>query len=167
MTSEVTITRAPLVAPWRDPQSLSKEEIVSTIAKLKEACLANPQSADLRTCLGMAHAMNLDVYRSMDSLEEARTLDPESFWAQLKYAELHYRLRTLHKAETETLRALELARDSMEGAIARRMLNEIRRLKREGTQKPEWTKPLLGAALLALAMSILLCLPVVLKAVVK
>ena len=57
----------------------------------------------------MAHAVNYDVYKSMDALEEARAVDPENFWAQLKYAELHYRLRALNKAEEETRRAVDLA----------------------------------------------------------
>ena len=78
---------------------------------------SNPQSADLRTCLGMAHAVNYDVYKSMDALEDARAVDPDNFWAQLKYAELHYRLRALDTAEEETRRALELADDA---AAARR-----------------------------------------------
>ena len=65
------------------------------IQQLEAACLANPQSADLRTCLGMAYAVNYDVYKSMDALEDARAVDPDNFWAQLKYAELHYRLRAL------------------------------------------------------------------------
>ena len=43
---------------------------------LEQACLAEPRSADLRTCLGMAYAMNCDVYKSMDALEEAVALDP-------------------------------------------------------------------------------------------
>jgi hypothetical protein len=163
MTSEITITRAPIVAPWRDPQSLTKAEIVSTIATLKEACLANPQSADLRTFLGMAHAMNFDVYSSMDALEEARTLDPTSFWAQLKYAELHYRLRTLNKAETESLSALNLAQDPLEAAIARKLLGEIRRLKRDGTQKPEWAKSLRAPAFLLLAFAVVIALTMVLR----
>ena len=50
----------------------------------------------------MAHAVNYDVYKSMDALEDARAVDPENFWAQLKYAELHYRLRALNRAEEET-----------------------------------------------------------------
>ncbi len=51
----------------------------------------------MRTCLGMAYAMNYDVYKSMDALEDAVELDPQHFFAQLKYAELHYRLRALVK----------------------------------------------------------------------
>ena len=49
----------------------------------------------------MAHAVNYDVYKSMDALEDARTVDPENFWAQLKYAELHYRLRALNRPRTK------------------------------------------------------------------
>jgi hypothetical protein len=45
----------------------------------------------------------------MDALEEARAIDPTNFWAQMKYAELHYRLRALMRAEDETLKAIELA----------------------------------------------------------
>ena len=34
----------------------------------------------------MAHAMNYDVYASMESLEEARTLEPSNFFAQCRIA---------------------------------------------------------------------------------
>src|SRR6516162_1062093 len=71
--------------PWRDPYSASPMDLAAYIKQLEAACLANPHSADLRTCLGMAHAVNYDVYKSMDALEEARIIDPENFWAQFKY----------------------------------------------------------------------------------
>jgi hypothetical protein len=90
----------------------------------------------------MAYAMNFDVYKSMDALEAAIDLDNTHFFAQLKYSELLYRLRALPRAEQETLKALELARNVWEQSMARKQLQEIRRLTREGTQKPEWTKPM-------------------------
>src|SRR5262245_15562437 len=74
--------------PWRDPHTVEPEELSMYIAQLEQACLDRPESADLRTCLGMAHAMNFDVYKSMDALEEARDIDSTNFWAQQKYAEL-------------------------------------------------------------------------------
>lgn len=132
---------------WRDPRAVEPEELRAIILALQEACQAHPQSADLRTCLGMAYAMNYDAYRSMDALIEARNLEPGNFWAQMKYAELQYRLRALPAAEAETLRALDLARNARQTAVAREQLREIRRLRREGTQKPEWSKPLGPAAL--------------------
>jgi hypothetical protein len=130
---------------------------------LEKACEDNPRSADLRTCLGMAHAMNYDVYRSMDALEYAVQLDPQHFYAQMKFSELFYRLRALARAEKETLIAIELAGNSWELSLARKQLQEIRRLFREGTQKPEWTKSLTAPTILLAVMTVALCLLVNLK----
>lgn len=136
---------------WRDPHTVEPVELRAIIQQLETACAAHPESADLKTCLGMAHAVNLDAYASMDALEEARFLDPQNFWAQLKYAELLYRLRALPKSEEETARALELAGDAWQISLARKQLQEIRRLMREGTQKPAWVKPLTKPAVLLCA----------------
>ena len=150
-----------LPVPWRDPQTVSKQELARYIGSLETACQENPGSADLRTCLGMAYAMNYDVYKSMDALEAAVLLDGTHFFAQMKYAELFYRLRALPKAEEETLKAVNLAENGWELSIAKRQLQEIRRLIREGTQKPEWNKPLKTPALVLLGMTLILSLIVV------
>jgi len=146
--------------PWRDPHSVSPAQLAEYIRTLEQACALDPRSADLRTCLGMAHAMNFDVYKSMDALERAVELEPEHFFAQLKLAELHYRLRALVKAERETLRAIDLAGNAFELSLARKQLLEIRRLVREGTQKPEWSKPLTMPAVFLAVITIVLCLGV-------
>ena len=152
-----------LPIPWRDPHTVEPEELKDYIAILERACLENPENADFQTCLGMAHAMNFDVYKSMDALEEAVRSEPNYFFAQMKYAELHYRLRALIKAETETIRALELAEVPWEYALARKQLQEIRSLMRSGTQKPEWTKSLKPPALALVLMTVILSLLVVWK----
>ena len=153
------IRRLPPV-PWRDPHTVSPARLAEYIGMLEQQCEENPKSADLRTCLGMAHAMNFDVYKSMDALGAAVALEPDNFWAQVKFAELYYRLRALHRAEAETMKAVELAMNAFELSVARKQLQEIRILKREGTQKPEWTKSLRAPAIFLVAMSILLCLVV-------
>src|SRR5262249_4768697 len=127
--------------PWRDPYSVSPRDLAAYIQQLETACLANPRSADLRTCLAMAHAVNYDVYKSMDALEEARAIEPENFWAQLKYGELHYRLRALNRAEEETRRAADLATDPFQLAMARKLMKEIRELQHSSVRNVEWTKP--------------------------
>ena len=146
--------------PWRDPHTVSPNDLVRYIQQLELACEQNPRSADLRTCLGMAHAMNYDVYKSMDALEAAVALEPDNFWAQLKYAELHYRLRALIVAERETLKAVDLATNAWELSLARKMLQEVRRLMRDGTQKPEWTKPLARPAWVLMGMMVVFSLMV-------
>jgi len=123
---------------WRDLQSVEPEQLAELIASLKDACLQNPASVNLRTCLGMAYAMNYDVYDSMDALEEARRIDPANFLAQLKYSELLFRLRVIERAEEETRRALGLATTPWELSVVRRQLSEIRRLKREGLVRGGW-----------------------------
>jgi hypothetical protein len=145
-----TVTSRPLVLPWRDPHTLPGADLLAAIERLERACVENPRSPDLRVCLGMAYAMHLDVYKSMDALEAAVGLAPDHFLAQFKLAELLYRLRALYRAEQETTKALNLATNPWEVAMARRQLQEIRRLIREGTQKPAWTKSL-AAPLLTLA----------------
>jgi hypothetical protein len=148
----------PLPVPWRDPHTVSREVLREHIAGLEQACADNPASPSAWTCLAIAYAMDYRVARSFSALEQARELAPDFFWGQFKYAELLYRLRALPKSEQETLRALELAATPAEYAVARRQLQEIRGLIREGTQKPAWTKPLAASALLGLAFSIGLCL---------
>jgi len=134
--------------PWRDPHDVPPRELADYIQRLEHACLEYPHSANLRTALGMAHAVNYDVDRSMEALEQARAVDPNSFWAQLKYAELHYRLRILDKAEEETRRAAELAENVLQLAIARKQMSDIRTLKHSAVRNVHWTKPLSIPALL-------------------
>jgi tetratricopeptide (TPR) repeat protein len=142
--------------PWRDPHSVSSEDLTAYIQQLEAACQANPQSASLRTCLGIAYAVGYDVYKSMDALEEALAIDPEHFWAQLKYGELLYRLRALPRAEEETRRAADLAANPLQLAIARRQMKEIRDLKNGSVRNMEWTKPLtVPAVLLALMFAVM------------
>ncbi len=142
--------------PWRDPHGVSPVDLTAYIQQLEAACLANPQSADLRTCLGMAHAVNYDVYKSMDALEDARAVDPENFWAQLKYAELHYRLRALKRAEEETRRAADLANSPFQLAVARKQMQEIRTLQHSSVRNVEWTKPLTIPAVVFSAMIVVM-----------
>jgi len=138
------------VLPWRDPHSVPPEKLAEFIASLREACTKNPHNADLRTCLGIAYAMNYEVYPSMDALEEARRIEPDNFFAQLKYSELLFRLRVIDRAEEETLTALNLAGNNWEMSLARKQLSEIRRLKHKGMTRPRWTKSLKASAIACL-----------------
>ena len=146
--------------PWRDPETVPPAKLREYIRDLEKSCEQSPHSADLRTCLGMAYAMNYEVYKSMDALELAVQLEPDHFFGQLKYAELHYRLRALIKAEEEALKALELAANAWEISLARKLLHEIRTLHRNGTQKPEWTKSLKAPAFCLAGMMILVSIMV-------
>ena len=163
ISTTLTATSAPVVVTgaspalprWRDVHTLPPGELAAYIRQLEQACLAEPRSADLRTCLGMAYAMRYDVDRSMDALEAAIALDAGSFWARLKYGELHYRLRALNKAEAETAKALTLAADRWQFSLARKQLQDIRALKATCVRNVEWSKPLtVPGLMLALLLAI-------------
>jgi hypothetical protein len=147
-----------LPIPWRDPHTVSPTELASHIRNLEKAVADHPESADLKTCLGMAYAMDYRVYRSMDLLQAATAQDPNHFFAQFKLSELFYRLRALPRAEEETLRAVALAGNGWELGMARRQLQDIRQRIREGTQRPEWNKSLKTPAIAFVAVSVCLCL---------
>ena len=149
--------------PWRDPHTVPPAELALHIRNLEQACLEHPESADLRTCLGMAYAMNYDVYKSMDALEEATSLEPQHFWAQMKLAELQYRLRTLESAEAETIKALNLAANPWQFSVARKQLQEIRRLKHESIRNVTWNKPLTAPVLVFSALLLLIFVTMALK----
>jgi hypothetical protein len=106
----------------------------------------------------MAYAMNFEVYKSMDTLEAAVALDKTHFFAQMKYAELLYRLRALQRAEEETVKAVNLAGNGWELGMARKQLQEIRQRWREGSQKPAWNKPLKTPAITLMALMVVLSL---------
>ena len=148
-----------LSVPWRDPHVVPPTELSSYIGALEQACLDNSQSADLRTVLGMAHAVNHDVPRSMEALEVAVSLDPDNFWASFKYAELHSRLRALNRAEELTITALNLATNGWQLSLARKQLQEVRALKRNSIRNLSWKMPVAGpivalsATLLAVAVA--------------
>jgi hypothetical protein len=144
--------------PWRDPHTVSPVKLAEYIQSLLAQCGGPSDSADLRTCLGMAYAMNFDVYCSLDSFEAAVALDPSHFFAQLKYSELLYRIRTLRRAEEETLRALELANNGWELSLARAQLKEIRGLLRKGNERPAMLASWRCPAFLAAAAAVLLAL---------
>jgi tetratricopeptide (TPR) repeat protein len=148
-----------LSVPWRDPHAIPPTELAAYIGALEQACLDNPQSADLRTVLGIAHAVNHNVPKSMETLEVAVSIDPDNFWASLKYAELHSRLRALNRAEDLTTRALNLATNGWQLSLARKQLQEVRTLKRNSTRNLSWKMPIAGpvlalsATLLAVAVA--------------
>src|SRR5262245_1534558 len=92
-----------LAVPWRDPHTVPKEERALYIVALEQTCLDHPRSADVRTMLGIAHVLNHDVENAMDTLQIAVEIDPDSFIANYKFAELHFRLHALTRAEALTV----------------------------------------------------------------
>ena len=106
---------------------------------LENACALYPESADLQTCLGMAHAQNEAVYPAKAAYEAALALDPRHFFARLRYAELCCRVGAWPRAELEAGHALRLARNGWESAMVRRLVEEIS--TESGSRRAVWRLP--------------------------
>jgi tetratricopeptide (TPR) repeat protein len=146
-------------APSEGPQSASPEALAQVIRDLEWQCRECPGSAELHVRLGMAHAMNFDAVRSVESLEAALAADPNHFEARLQYAGMQARLGHPDRAEEEAAAALELATAAEEVAAARRLVEEAQRLKRENRParvagKSLWL-PLLALLLILAALRLL------------
>lgn len=169
----LALTPRPAAAPVRrespfaallptDLTIASPDELAQTIGELERACLENPASAALWTCLGIACAVRYDVTKAIDALERATEAEPDHFWAQLKYGELQYRLRVLAHAEATTLKAETLASNPWELSLARKQLKEIRKLTGGKSLQPGLTTPArLVPALLCSAVMLVIGLAVI------
>ena len=99
----------------------------ATSSSSKQACLDNPQSADLRTCLGMAYAVNYDVYKSMDALEDgARRRSGRTSGRSSSTPSCTTGSARSTVAEKETRRPSIWRRTAGSSRVARKQLQEIR-----------------------------------------
>ena len=112
---------------WRDPATVSPAELDSYIKSLEEACVAEPGSADLLTCLGVARTAKSEPASAQLAFEKALAAEPEHFFARLRYSELLLQLRKFKTAEGHTRLASQAARSRAESAMAKRLLGLIRR----------------------------------------
>jgi len=146
--------------PWRDPHTVSPPDLAAYIGALERRVRENPDSPELWTALGMAHAVNYDVVRSMNALQTATEVEPSHFWARLKHGELHYRLRALDMAEGETLKAVAFAGNALQLSMARKQLKEIRALNpqrvRRDAPASAWGRALFLSMLLMIAVAVLI-----------
>jgi hypothetical protein len=112
-----------------DPTSASPAELETYICNLEQACAAEPQSADLRTCLGLAYAARRQFGRARRAFERALESVPTHFFARLRYAELLQGRGFLRLARRQATLAAESARTRAESAMAGRLLRVLREMK--------------------------------------
>lgn len=96
------------------------------IAALEQACSAEPGSADLQTCLGVAHSADKHYGRAKEAFERAVELNPAHFFAHFRYAELLVARGHLRVAEQRAKLAEATARTRAQRSMARRLLGAVR-----------------------------------------
>jgi len=130
---------------WRPREATTGQALLQYIENLERASAMQPDSADLRTCLGLAYVKNHDFCLAKASFESALRSDPGHFFARLRYAELCFELGAYAKAEGEAERASCLARTKANAAMVHRLLRKIRAARfLERTSTPVVPFPKLG-----------------------
>ena len=109
-----------------DSSCASPAELEAYIRNLLAACAADPQSADLHTCLGVAYAARHQFGKAMSAFRNALQLMPGHFFARLRYAEVLHSRGFVRKAERQAHMAAESARTRAESAMAGRLLSHMR-----------------------------------------
>ena len=108
------------------PQGPHTLPLSNYIAIMQAASSANPNSAELHACLGIAFALNHETKKGVHHLVRATQLKPHHFFARFKLASLLHCFSDLPQAESESLKALALACTQSEISLARQQLAAIR-----------------------------------------
>src|SRR6185369_16481940 len=125
MSSARNASIRPAQVGWRESNRISPANLAEYIKLLETACQHDPQSADLRICLGIAQDKNYQSHKSLESFQTAIELDSSHFFARLKYGEVLLRHGLLHSAEAETRIAVKLANSRSKFSMACRQLQSI------------------------------------------
>jgi tetratricopeptide (TPR) repeat protein len=103
--------------------------------------LLAPECAEARIFLGLANALNCDIYPALDELEKATELQPDSFAAHFTLAQLNFKLRIPERGYAAARGALRCATTPEHRAILTQLLKEERARERNGIARPSFSKP--------------------------
>jgi Tfp pilus assembly protein PilF len=127
------------------------------IVRLKRAVACAPQYSNAHVGLGIAYAMDSQVYPALDHFGMAAEVDPSNFYAHFKLAQFYFKLRVPKKGYEEATRALKCVSNFEEKKLVAQILKEERQREAAGVRRPTWDRPFsknwvrLGLALLAVA----------------
>src|SRR5215831_130282 len=137
---------------------LQSGDAVAAVTAFSRSVEHAPAFPPAHLFLGIAYALTTNIYRSIDHLEEAAKLDPDSFAAHFTLAQLHFKLRTPKPGYEAAQRALKCVQTLEQRKMLTQLLKEERERERNGIARPSFTKPLsapmlfLGSGVLAAAI---------------
>ena len=111
------------------------------IPRLERVVAVSPDYSDGFVGLGIAYAMDSQVYPALDSFEKAAEVEPSNFYAHFKLAQFHFKLRIPKKGYEEAKRALRYAATPNEKRLVAQILKEEREREAKGLARPTWNRP--------------------------
>ena len=131
------------------------------IVRLKETVALAPQFSNGHVGLGIAYAMDSQVYPALDHFERAAEADASNFYAQFKLAQFYFKLRVPKKGYERADLALKCSTTLDEKRLVGQILKEERQRESAGLRRPTWNRPFsktwlkIGMALLVAACLLL------------
>jgi tetratricopeptide (TPR) repeat protein len=108
-----------------------------------------PNFADGHVALGVAYAIEANIYPAIDHLQIAAQLAPANFYAHFKLGQLYFKLRVPQKGFEAMSRALDCASTLGERRLVAQMIREEKQREKSAYRRPWWNKPFPQWALFA------------------
>jgi len=128
----------------RGIDALERNHIEEAVGLLRQSVDQDAESFYAQLALGIALTKALEIPEAQTALEAAIRLDPRSFWAHLRMAELYHRVGVPTVANDELQTALDLAVSTDEKKIARDLLAAEERRAPKRAWRPDFTGLLRG-----------------------
>ena len=105
-------------------EALERGHILEAIESLRQAIEADSHSIEAYLYLGIALAMDAQVYEAIDSFEAALALAPNDFMVNLKLAELYFKLCVPEKGRKYVVAAMEASSTPQERQLVRTLMSK-------------------------------------------
>lgn len=121
-------------------EALERGHISEAIESLKHAVEGNSHSIEARLSLGIALAMDAQVYEAIDTFEAALALSPKDFMVNLKLAELYFKLSVPEKGHNYLKTAMEASSTVQERQWVRVLMSEEANREKRRIHRPTFAR---------------------------
>ena len=124
----------------RGIEELERNHFDEAVGLLRQSVELDGDSFYAQLALGIALTKTLEVPQAEHALETAIRLQPRSFWAHLRMAQLYQRVGAPTKCQQELQIALDVAESSEERKVARDLLDAEKNRNPKRVWRPDFTR---------------------------
>lgn len=125
----------------RGKEALDRGQLSDAIESLRRAIEADCRSTEAYLYLGIALAVDAQVYEAIDAFEAALALSPTDFMVNLKLADLYFRLSVPEKGRKHLRTAREAISNPQERELVRALMSQEAEREKRRIDRPTFGKP--------------------------
>ena len=125
----------------RGKEALDRGQLSEAIESLRRAIEADCRSTEAHLYLGIALAVDAQVYEAIDAFEAALALSPTDFMVNLKLADLYFRLSVPEKGRKHLRTAREAISNPQERELVRALMSQEAEREKRRIDRPTFGKP--------------------------